>query len=123
MKKLILEISNDAYYFRTAEYVILDLNEAEIEAIRELSSEVKRGGGPEATFSHSCSAANADYAAGYVNGKITLKVYEKWMDAVHLHIGQENFYVTGFYGYSNVGWRTAVVPIPVLDEDGDYDMR
>lgn len=40
------------------------------------------------------------------------------MDAVHLHIGLDNFYVTGFYGYSNVGWRTGVVPIPVLDEEG-----
>ncbi|MGA7827744.1 MAG: hypothetical protein WCA04_08795 [Geobacteraceae bacterium] len=123
MKKLILEISNDAYYFRTAEYVILDLNEEEIGAIKELSEGIKRSGDPEATFSHSCSAANADYAAGYHNGKVTLKKYEKWMDAVHLHIGRDTFYVTGFYGYSNVGWRTGSVPISALDEEGDYDMR
>ncbi|MGA7827042.1 MAG: hypothetical protein WCA04_05255 [Geobacteraceae bacterium] len=35
----------------------------------------------------------------------------------------KRLYVTGFYGYSNVGWRTGAVPIPVLDDAGDYDVR
>lgn len=123
MKRLILEVFNDDWYFRTAEFVILTLQDEEIEEVKELSEKVRRNEISEATMSHRCTAGNKDYAAGYQNGKVTLKEYEKWMDAVHLHIGQESFHVTGFYGYSNVSWRTAPVPLSVLDEEGDFDMR
>jgi hypothetical protein len=123
MKKLILAVINDDWYFRTAEFVILTLNDAEIAEVKELSAKVRRNENFEATMPQRCSAANADYAAGYHNGKVTLKEYEKWMDTVHLQIGQDSFHVTGFYGYSNVSWRTAPVPLSVLDEEGDYDMR
>jgi hypothetical protein len=123
MKRLILGVFNDDWYFRTAEFVILTLNDEEIAKVKELSEKVRRNEGFEASMSHSCSAGNKDYAAGYHNGKVTLKEYEKWMDAVHLHIGQDSFFVTGFYGYSDVSWRTASVPLLVLDEEGDYDMR
>ena len=50
MKKLILEISNDAYYFRTAEYVILDLNELEIEAIKNCPARSREVESPKRHF-------------------------------------------------------------------------
>ena len=123
MKRLILEVFNDDWYFRTAEFVILTLHDEEIAEVKELSEKVRRHEITEAAMPHRCSAGNKDYAAGFQNGKVTLKEYEKWMDAVHLHIGQDSFIVTGFYGYSNVSWRTAPVPLAVFDEEGDYDMR
>jgi hypothetical protein len=123
MKRLILEISNDDIYFKPADYVILDVNAEEIGEMKELSEKVKRSGGLEASIPHSCSAANADFAAEPDNGKVALKEYAGWMDAVHLNVAQDNFCVTGFYGYSDVSWRTGSVPISVLDEEGVYDMR
>lgn len=123
MKRLILEILNDDFYFKPAEYVILDLNEEIIAAIKELSEKVKRCGFLETSISLSCNAANADYDAEPDNGKVALKEYAGWMDAVHLNITQDDFYLTGFYGYSDVSWRTGSVPISVLDEEGVYDMR
>jgi hypothetical protein len=123
MKKLILEILNDEVYFKPAEYVVLDLNEEVIGEIKELSEKVKRCEVVEASISLSCSAANADYDAELDNGRVALKEYTGWMDAVHLKITQDDFCLTGFYGYSDVSWRTDSVPISVLDEEGVYDMR
>ncbi len=123
MKKLILEISNDDVYFKPAEYVVLNLNEEVIGEIKELSEKVKRCEVVEASISLSCSAANADYNSELENGKVALKEYEGWMDAVHLNITQDDFFLTGFYGYSDVSWRTGSVPISVLDEKGVYDTR
>ncbi len=123
MKRLILEISNDGDYFKPAEYLVLDVNEEVIGEIKELSEKAKEGGVLQVSISLSYSAANADYAAEPDNGKVALKEYEGWMDAVHLTIAQDNFYLTGFYGYSDVRWRTGSVPISVLDEEGVYDMR
>ncbi|MDD2337128.1 MAG: hypothetical protein PHD01_11180 [Geobacteraceae bacterium] len=123
MKRLILEIFNDDRYFKAADYVILTINDEEIGEVKELSEKVRKSEGFEASMSHSCSAANADLAAEPDNGKVALKAYEGWMDAVHLTVAQEDFFVTGFYGYSDVSWRTAPVPISVLDEEGVYDLR
>jgi hypothetical protein len=123
MKRLILEISNDDVYFKPAEYVVLDLNGEVIGEIKELSEKVKRCGVFEASIPLSCSAANADYEAESDNGKVALKQYEGWMDAVHLNIARDDFFLTGFYGYSDVSWRTGSVPISVFDEEGVYDMR
>ncbi len=123
MKRLILEISDDDKYFKPADYVVLDLNEEMIGEIKELSEKVKRSGDVEAAISLSCSAANADYDAEPDNGKVALKEYAGWMDAVHLTIAHNTFCLTGFYGYSDVSWRTVSVPISVLDERGVYDMR
>jgi hypothetical protein len=123
MKRLILAISNDGTYFKPAEYVVLDLHEEVTEEIKELSEKAKEGGVLEVSISLSCSAANADYDAEPDNGKVALKKYAGWMDAVHLTIAQDNFFLTGFYGYSDVCWRTGSVPISALDEEGVYDMR
>jgi hypothetical protein len=123
MKRLILEITNDDVYFKPAEYVILDLNEELIGEIKELSEKVRRCGALESEISLSCRAANADYDAERDNGKVALKEYEGWMDAVHLNVARDDFCLTGFYGYSDVSWRTGSVPISVLDEEGVYDTR
>jgi hypothetical protein len=123
MKRLILEILNDDVYFKPAEYVVLELNEEMIWEIKELSEKVRRCEVLEASISLSCGAANTDYEAEPDNGKVALKDYEGWMDAVHLNIARDDFFLTGFYGYSDVSWRTGSVPISVLDEEGVYDMR
>lgn len=123
MKRLILEIINDGDYFKPAEYVILDLNEELIGEIKELSEKVRRCGALESEIFLSCIAANADYDAEPGNGKVALKEYDGWMDAVRLNVARDDFCLTGFYGYSDVNWRTGFVPISVLDEKGVYDMR
>lgn len=123
MKRLILEISNDDNYFKPAEYVILDLHDEVLVEIKELSGKVKRRVTLEASIPLACSAANADPEAEPDNGKVALKEYSGWMDAVHLNIDAETFFLTGFYGYSDVSWRTGSVPIAVLEEEGVFDMR
>lgn len=123
MKRLILEISSDGQYFKPAKYVVLDLDAEKIEAIKELAARVKRGDRVEASISLSCRAANLDFFAPLDNGKIALKEIAGWMDSVHLNIAQDDFFLTGFYGYSDVSWKTGPVPMAVLDEEGAYDMR
>jgi hypothetical protein len=123
MKRLILQILNQGDYFKPAEYVILDLNEELIAEIKTISEKVKECEEVENSIPISCSAANADYDAETDNGKIALREYEGWMDAVHLDIDQDFFCLTGFYGYSDVSWRTPSVPISVLDAEGVFDMR
>jgi hypothetical protein len=123
MKRLILEISSDDKYFKPADYVVLDLDDELIGKIKELSEKVRTGRVHKASISLSCGAANADHDAEPDNGKVALKEYTGLMDAVHLTIARDTFCLTGFYGYSDVSWRTGSVPVSVLDEDGVYDMR
>lgn len=123
MKRLILQISNDGYYFKPAKYVVLDLDEEIIGEIKELAEKVQRGEILETSISLSCSGANLDCHAPLENGKIALKEIAGRMDSVHLNIARDDFFLTGFYGYSDVSWRTGSVPISVLDEEGAYDMR
>lgn len=123
MKRLILEISNFGKYFKPAKYVVLDLDEEIIGEIKNQAEKVQRGEVLETSISLSCSGANLDYHAPLEDGKIALKELEGRMDSVHLNIARDAFYLTGFYGYSDVSWRTGSVPISVLDEEGVYDMR
>jgi hypothetical protein len=123
MKRLILEISSKGHYFKPAQYVILDLSEEMIEEVKKLSEKARRCEFLETSISLSCSAANLDYNAALDNGKVAMKEYAGWMDSVHLHVARDGFLLTGFYGYSDVSWKTGLVPISVLDEEGVYDMR
>jgi hypothetical protein len=35
----------------------------------------------------------------------------------------DGFYLTGFYGYSDVTWKSDTVPVAILDDEGVYDLR
>jgi hypothetical protein len=123
MKRLILEISNDDYYAYPAEFVILDLDADDIGEIKAVAEKVGKDDMPETLISLSCRGANADYAAGFHHGRVAIKEHAGWMDMVHLHVIGEEFYLTGFYGYSDVTWRSETVPVAVLGEEGVYDKR
>lgn len=123
MKRLILEITNDGHYFRSARYVILELDAELIEEIRQRAEDAETGATPEAALSLSCRGANLDYYAPLDNGKIALKEIPGWMDSVHLSVHRDHFCLTGFYGYSDVSWSTGAVPLSALQEEGVYDMR
>ena len=123
MKKLILDIKNDDYYAVPADFVILELDDDDIGEIKELAEKSKISDGAETLLPLSCCGALADYEAGFKNGKVAIKEHTGSMDTVHIHVVGDVFYLTGFYGYSDVTWRSCKVPVLVLDEEGVYDMR
>lgn len=124
-KKLIIPISDNSEFFsEAADYAVIDLNAESIDRIRKLSVVVRFMKVYRISeFNYDCDFTVADYEADPENGKVAMKEFEGRMECNTLNVTDDNFFWSGYYKHTSVRWESASVPLTVLNESGDYDLR
>jgi hypothetical protein len=124
-KKLIIPITdNNEFFSEVADYLTADLNVEKIDHIRRFSAvvrdlEVYR----ISAFDCDCEFLISDYEAAPKNGKVAMKEFKGRMECTTLNVTDSDFYWSGYYRHTSVRWESESVPLSVLDEDGEYDLR
>jgi hypothetical protein len=124
-KKLIIPITdNNEFFSEVADYLTTDLNVEKIDRIRRFSAVVK---GLEvykiSAFDCDCEFLISDYETDPKNGKVAMKEFKGRMKCTTLNVTDNVFYWSGYYRHTSVRWESESVPLSVLDEDGEYDLR
>jgi hypothetical protein len=124
-KKLIIPITDNSEFFSdVADYVAIDLDVEKNDRIRRLSAivrdlEVYR----ISAFDWDCEFLVSDYEAAPKNGKVAVKEFKRRMECTTLNVTDTSFYWSGYYRDTSVRWESESVPLSVLDEDVEYDLR
>lgn len=124
-KKLFIPIStSDEFQGKTADYSEVELSVKGISRIKQLSKAVKNLQAYKIVeFDFSCAFMVIDWEDAPENGKVALKEFEGSMELIMLNVTDTGFYWSGVYKHTDVRWSTATVPLTVLDEPGDHDLR
>ena len=124
-KKLIIPISDNSEFFsEAADYAVIELNAESVERIRKLSVVVRQMKVYRISeFNYDCKFMVADYETDPENGKVAMKEFEGRMECNTLNVTDNNFFWSGYYKHTSVRWESASVPLSVLKEDGEYDLR
>ena len=124
IKRLLISISDNSDFFEAADYVVVELNTERLNRIRKLSAVVRDLKVYRISeFSYDCGFMVDDYEADPENGKFAMKEFEGRTECNTLNVTDNNFFWSGYYKHTSVRWESASVPLTVLDEEGDYDLR
>lgn len=124
-KKLIIPLSDNSEFFPdVADYAVVELNAEVIDRIRKLSVVVRFMKAYRISeFNCDCDFTVADYEADPENGKVAMKEFEGRMECSTLNVTDNDFFWSGYYKHTSVRWESVSVPLVVLLEGGDYDLR
>ena len=124
-KRLIIPINDNSEFFsENADYAIIELDATLIERIKTLAAAVRDLNVYKvAEFNYYCDFMTADWDAEPDNGKVALKEFEERMECNTLNVTDSDFFWSGFYKHTDIGWETGTVALAVLDEPDVHDER
>ena len=125
-KKLVITVNTaDEWHDPDIDYAVATLSMKRMARIKELAAVVKRLDVYRISeFANELDYLQTDYDTEPEEGCLeALKEFEESVECVTLNVTDNDFYWSGYYKHTNIRWETASVPLTVLDEDGDYDLR
>ncbi len=124
-KKLILPITdNNEFYADVGGYVAIGLDLEKKDRIRRLSAVVRDLDVYRiSAFDCDCEFLITDYEADPKNGKVAVMEFKGRMECTTLNVTDSDFHWSGYYRHTSVRWESESVPLSVLDEEGEYDLR
>jgi len=125
-KRIIAKISINDDYNDNFDHGIIELTASGIARIKHLANiAVIENVTKISNFDYSVKMMKSDYESlKSDNGKQPLEEPEDGrVECPFIHVEDDCFYWTGLVGKSDIRWSMDSIPLAVLDEPGDYDMR